>query len=99
MFKVKPLDNDWEIKKQRNRVLHVLEFEVAERLILGARFRQAEINPLDYIYSALGARIRPLEPGKPHTLWREFQFTFNPYKNEDCPVRMNTFFLEMTSLV
>ena len=66
VVKVKPLDNKWEIQKQRLRVLHVLEFEVAERLLLGARFRQLEVNPLDYIYSALGAKIRPLDPGRHH---------------------------------
>ena len=66
VLKVKPLDNKWEIQKQKLRVLHVLEFEVAERLLLGARFRQLEVNPLDYIHSALGAKIRPLDPGRHH---------------------------------
>ena len=61
-LKVSPLDNQWEIERQKNRVNHVLEFEVAERLILGSRHRLKESNPLDYIYRALGVAIRPLQP-------------------------------------
>ena len=61
-LKVSPLDNQWEIERQKNRVNHVLEFEVAERLILGSRHRLKESNPLDYIYRALGVTIRPLQP-------------------------------------
>ena len=40
-----------------DRVNHVLEFTVAERLLLGAQFRKEEINPLDYIYQAIGCHI------------------------------------------
>ena len=44
----------WKIS---DRVNHVLEFTVAERLLLGAQFRKEEINPLDYIYQAIGCHI------------------------------------------
>ena len=44
------LDNVFHHGSEMNRVLKTLEFEVAERLLLGAMFRKNEINPLDYIY-------------------------------------------------
>ena len=44
-------------RKISDRVNHVLEFTVAERLLLGAQFRKEEINPLDYIYQAIGCHI------------------------------------------
>ena len=51
------LDEDCKISKENDRVNHVLEFTVAERLLLGAQFRKEEINPLDYIYQAIGCHI------------------------------------------
>jgi hypothetical protein len=44
-----------------DRVRNLLEFETVSRFLLAAQYRKAEINPLDYIYSALGCLIRPLE--------------------------------------
>ena len=38
----------------------MLEFEVAERLLLAAQFRKDEINPVDYIYRAIGSPIQPI---------------------------------------
>lgn len=44
------------------RLLNILEFEVAERLLLGAQLRKNEINPIDYIYGALDFSVLPIEP-------------------------------------
>ena len=60
--KLPPLDNEYALNDEKSRCLHVLELEVAERLILAARLRRLEINPLDYMYRALGANVRPLDP-------------------------------------
>lgn len=48
--------------QETNRVNLTLEFETAERLLLAAQFRKKEINPLDYIYRAIGCDIAPLNP-------------------------------------
>ena len=44
-----------------DRVRNLLEFETVARFLLAAQFRKREINPLDYIYGALGCLIQPLE--------------------------------------
>jgi hypothetical protein len=44
-----------------DRVGNLLEFETVARLLLAAQFRKLEINPLDYIYKALGCYVQPLE--------------------------------------
>lgn len=59
--KVNVFDNG-NIHDEEVRVNHLLEFEVAERLLLGAQYRKNEINPLDYIYGALGCQISVLPP-------------------------------------
>ncbi len=58
--KMQPLDSEHTIKEEEDRVSNVLEFEVAERFILGAQFRKNEVNPLDYIFKAIGCDIEAL---------------------------------------
>ena len=48
--RLNPIDNEHLLAEEVKRVDHTLEFETAERLLLGAQFRKKEINPLDYIY-------------------------------------------------
>ena len=59
--KINVFDN-CNIHEEEVRVNHLLEFEVAERLLLGAQYRKTEINPLDYIYGALECQISVLPP-------------------------------------
>ena len=59
--KLQPLDNDHLISEEEKRVDHMLEFEVAERLLLGAQLRKKEINPLDYIYAAMDCSIESID--------------------------------------
>nr|XP_040569948.1 LOW QUALITY PROTEIN: poly [ADP-ribose] polymerase tankyrase-like [Lepeophtheirus salmonis] len=40
---------------------YLLEFEFAERVLLGAQYRKKEINPLDYIYNALSVELTPMK--------------------------------------
>ena len=44
--RLEPIDNNTKIKKEMDRVMEVLEFEVAERILLGAQFRKHEVNIL-----------------------------------------------------
>ena len=59
--KLQPLENDYLIAEEEKRVEHMLEFEVAERLLLGAQLRKNEINPLDYIYAAMDCSIESID--------------------------------------
>jgi len=58
--RLEPLDSMQKLNKEFDRVEKTLEFETAERILLGAQFRKNEINPLDYIYRAIGCKIVPL---------------------------------------
>jgi len=37
------------------------ELTITKQLLLGARHRQASMNPIDYVYKALGVNIKPLK--------------------------------------
>ena len=42
--RLEPLDNKQKIKEEKDRVMNILEFEVAERILLGAQFRKHEVR-------------------------------------------------------
>jgi hypothetical protein len=63
--KLLPIDQEYLLNQECSRVSNTLDFETSERLILGAQYRRSEINPLDYIYKAMGCHIRPMEPTEP----------------------------------
>ena len=42
--RLEPLDNKQKIKEEKDRVMNILEFEVAERILLGAQFRKYEVR-------------------------------------------------------
>ncbi len=56
------LDKTHTLEQEKARVDFVLYLSATERLLLGAQYRKEEVNPLDYIYRALGCRIVPLSP-------------------------------------
>ena len=43
-IRLEPLDDDDKIKKELDRVMEILEFEVAERILLGAQLRKHEVR-------------------------------------------------------
>ncbi len=61
--RLSPIDNDQIHRQELDRVNYTLDLESAERLLLGAQYRKKEINPLDYIYRALGCKICPMAEG------------------------------------
>ena len=63
--KLMPIDNDHVFNQEERRVKHTLDFEVAERLLLGAMYRKKEINPLDYLYRAMDINIDLVKPSDP----------------------------------
>ncbi|QQP37566.1 Hypothetical protein FKW44_017865, partial [Caligus rogercresseyi] len=46
----KSIYNECSLNRELRLAINLLEFEFAERMLLGAQFRKNEINPLDYIY-------------------------------------------------
>ena len=42
--RLEPIDNQEKIKEEMDRVMNILEFEVAERILLGAQFRKHEVR-------------------------------------------------------
>ena len=58
------LDNEQVLKREEERVLNMLEFETAERLLLAAQYRKDELHPLDYIFQALETRMELLDGEK-----------------------------------
>lgn len=61
-----PLEEEHQVQAQMKRVASVLEFEIGERMLMAARLRQDEVNPLDYIYNAIGCRLDPLTTNDVH---------------------------------
>ena len=62
-----PIDQKSNHSVEMLRVTNTLEFEVAERLLLGAMYRKKEINPLDYLYRAMNCQIEALKPDDPES--------------------------------
>ena len=48
--RLEPIDTEEKVKAEMDRVMTILEFEVAERVLLGAQFRKHEVGIL-YCYA------------------------------------------------
>lgn len=57
---VQPLDSLGIVRAEMDLVERLLDFEVTERILLGAQFRKHEINPIDYIFRAIGCSIESI---------------------------------------
>ncbi len=44
---------------------NLTNIEYASKVLLGALFKQKEMNPIDYVYNALNIQIEFLEPESP----------------------------------
>ncbi|XP_029642629.1 poly [ADP-ribose] polymerase tankyrase isoform X2 [Octopus sinensis] len=56
--KIRPIYTKSSLKSQMKMVENLLDYELASRILLGAQQRLKEINPLDYIYKAVGCHIK-----------------------------------------
>ena len=59
--RLQPIAHEYQLQSEMRRVTSLLEFEIRERMILAARLNQFQVNPLDYIYNAIGCRLEPLK--------------------------------------
>ncbi|XP_067678954.1 poly [ADP-ribose] polymerase tankyrase-like isoform X2 [Haliotis asinina] len=58
--KIRPLDQLNDLKKQILLVSNLLDYEVASKMLLGAMYREKEVNPLDYVYQSVGCKLQLL---------------------------------------
>jgi len=58
---VRPFENDNDFKLAYDLIRELRDLTVSKQLLLGARHRQASMNPMDYVYGSLGVSFRPLE--------------------------------------
>ncbi|XP_052272329.1 poly [ADP-ribose] polymerase tankyrase-like isoform X2 [Dreissena polymorpha] len=58
--RVEPLRNTATIRQHMRLLNTLLDIETASRIMLAAQHRIHEINPLDYIYRAIGCTVEPL---------------------------------------
>ncbi|CAB4067234.1 unnamed protein product [Lepeophtheirus salmonis] len=59
--KIVPILTEFVLESEIRITSYLLEFEFAERVLLGAQYRKKEINPLDYIYNALSVELTPMK--------------------------------------
>mmetsp|Transcript_40067 Transcript_40067/g.38592 ORF Transcript_40067/g.38592 Transcript_40067/m.38592 type:complete len:276 (+) Transcript_40067:1981-2808(+) len=56
-----PLRNYHEIQEQYETLQQLTNIEFASKILLGAKQRQYEMNPIDYVHQALNLMIEPLD--------------------------------------
>lgn len=59
--KIRPILNGKQLKEKIELVHHLMELECASKILLGAQARLKELNPLDYVYQAIGCGISLLD--------------------------------------
>ncbi|XP_061174017.1 poly [ADP-ribose] polymerase tankyrase-like isoform X2 [Saccostrea echinata] len=59
--KVSPIMDGDELKEKLEVIHHLLELECASKILMGAQARLKDINPLDYVYQAIGCGISLIE--------------------------------------
>lgn len=58
--KIAPISNKDSYKKQVRYLSNLLDIECAEKIVIGAQSKISNMNPLDYIYQAIGCKIQLL---------------------------------------
>ena len=59
--KVPPIENEWDLKEQKQRLEYLIDISYTEKLLLGAMYKRREIHPLDYIYAGLQCNLKQLD--------------------------------------
>ncbi|KAI8784708.1 poly [ADP-ribose] polymerase tankyrase [Biomphalaria glabrata] len=64
---IQPISEKKMLREHTKLLANLMDLQVASNILLGANLRQAEINPLDYIYGSLDCRIQPMLEEDPET--------------------------------
>lgn len=59
----RPIDNQHMLSQQYTKLELLTEVEFSSRVLLGALFRQMQVNPVDYVHDALQTQITPMIKG------------------------------------
>lgn len=56
--KIRPIHDKRSLRDHLRKITNLLDYEMASRILLGAQHHLKEMNPLDYIYKAIGCHIK-----------------------------------------
>ena len=92
-IRLQVLDQDYRVENERARVDFLLYLSTTERLLLAAQYRKNEVNPLDYIYRALGCKINPLKPDdRKAGMIMRYMYNTDSAKNKVLHITMSIWF-------
>ncbi|XP_073244839.1 poly [ADP-ribose] polymerase tankyrase-like isoform X3 [Porites lutea] len=60
--RIKPLNDINDIERHLDALYNLTELADASKILLGAQYRNKEVNPLDYVYKSLGCHVELLDP-------------------------------------
>jgi len=63
-----PIKDVNEIKRNSDMLELLMNVEFSSRILLGALYRQYEVNPIDYIYECMAAKIMAMSNKDPETI-------------------------------
>ncbi|KAL3874859.1 hypothetical protein ACJMK2_037816 [Sinanodonta woodiana] len=58
--RIEPINEPRLLKKQLSVIASLIDIQLANQILLGTQVKIHEVNPLDYIYRAIGCCIQPL---------------------------------------
>lgn len=64
-WKVRPITHANNVKKLREKADQLVNIEFSARVLLGALYRQLQVNPVDYMYDCLQTQVQALNPETP----------------------------------
>jgi hypothetical protein len=63
-----PIKDVNEVKRMSEMLELLMNVEFSSRILLGALYRQYEVNPIDYIYECMAAKIMAMNNKDPETI-------------------------------
>jgi len=58
---IPPIDNERELETKLSMIKNLGDFELVSRMLLGAHNKKKEVNPMDYVLSALNVKLEALD--------------------------------------
>lgn len=56
-WEAQPINSHEDVAEMRTKLDYLTNIEFSSRLLLGALYRQKQVNPVDYVYDALRTKI------------------------------------------
>jgi len=84
---IEPISNERSLKEKLDLLDSLTDYELATKILFGAHLKEAEVNPLDYVYSVLDIRLEVI-----HTVTEEFKLLHNYVKNSAAHTKVKNIF-------